>query len=97
MSSFFSLATKMFDHVALSVPQNIYPAVVEFYLEALAPLGYEELITMFDGKLVAFGDKNSPMSNKADFWLSGMSDFQLEKKYTHWAFAAQGKQSTDMS
>jgi hypothetical protein len=79
----------MFDHVALSVPRDIYPEVVEFYLAALTPLGYEKQISMLDGRLVALGDTQSTMSNKADFWLSGMSDYHAE---THWAFVAQGKQ-----
>ncbi|CAI7605790.1 unnamed protein product [Penicillium pancosmium] len=78
----------MFDHVALSVPRDIYPEVVEFYLAALTPLGYEKQISMLDGRLVALGDTQSTMSNKADFWLSGMSDYHAE---THWAFVAQGK------
>ncbi|KAM3504107.1 hypothetical protein MY10362_003771 [Beauveria mimosiformis] len=78
----------MFDHVALSVPQDKYPAVVDFYVVALAPLGYEKLISMFDDKLVALGDKNSPMANKANFWLSGMAESAVDKNYAHWAFAA---------
>ncbi|EJP70942.1 glyoxalase/bleomycin resistance protein/dioxygenase [Beauveria bassiana ARSEF 2860] len=82
----------MFDHVALSVPQDKYPAVVDFYIAALAPLGYEKLISMFDDKLVALGDKNSPMANRADFWLSGMVESAVaDKIYAHWAFAADGE------
>ncbi len=81
----------MFDHVALSVPQDKYPTVVGFYTAALAPLGYEQLISMFEGKLVALGDKTSPMANKADFWLSGLAESVVEKNYTHWAFAADGE------
>lgn len=81
----------MFDHVALSVPQDKYRAVVDFYLAALAPLNYEKLISMFEDKLVALGDKNSPMENKANFWLSGMAETVVEKNYAHWAFAADGE------
>ncbi|KAM3441540.1 hypothetical protein NHJ13734_002845 [Beauveria thailandica] len=84
-------APNMFDHVALSVPQDKYPAVVDFYIAALAPLGYEKLVSMFDDKLVALGDKNSPMANKADFWLSGMAESVVDKNYAHWAFTADGQ------
>lgn len=84
----------MFDHVALSVPQDKYPAVVAFYMAALAPLGYEKLISMFDDKLVALGDKSSPMANKADFWLSGMAESVVDKNYAHYAFAADGELGT---
>ncbi|OAQ98995.1 hypothetical protein LLEC1_04383 [Akanthomyces lecanii] len=85
----------MFDHVALSVPQDKYPAVVAFYTAALAPLGYEKLISMFDDKLVALGDKSSPMANKADFWLSGMAESVVEKNYAHYAFAADDRSKVD--
>ncbi|OAA73840.1 Glyoxalase/bleomycin resistance protein/dioxygenase [Cordyceps fumosorosea ARSEF 2679] len=85
----------MFDHVALSVPQDKYPAVVAFYVAALAPLGYEQLVSMFDGRLVALGDKNSPMANKADFWLSGMAESSTESNYAHWAFAANDHTKVD--
>ncbi|KAJ6790385.1 hypothetical protein PWT90_04223 [Aphanocladium album] len=85
----------MFDHVALSVPQDKYQAVVDFYLAALAPLGYEKLISMLDDKLVALGDKKSPMENKADFWLSGMNDIAVEKTYAHYAFVADDKSKVE--
>ncbi|KAJ3493759.1 hypothetical protein NLG97_g4525 [Lecanicillium saksenae] len=85
----------MFDHVALSVPQDKYRAVVDFYIAALEPLGYEKLISMFEDKLVALGDKNSPMENKANFWLSGMAETTVEKNYAHWAFVADDKSKVD--
>ncbi|KAJ2968029.1 hypothetical protein NQ176_g9378 [Zarea fungicola] len=85
----------MFDHVALSVPKDKFPAVVDFYAAALAPLGYDQLISMFEGQLVALGDKTSPMDNKADFWLSGMSDTAVEKNYAHWAFVANERDKVD--
>lgn len=81
----------MFDHLALSVPQDKYPAVVAFYLAALAPLGYEKLVSLFDDKLVGLGDKTSPLANKANFWLSGMAESAVDKNYAHWAFAADGE------
>lgn len=81
----------MLDHLALSVPQDKFDAVVDFYLAALAPLGYEKMISMFDGKLVALGSKNSSLPNKADFWLSGMKETTVEGRYAHWAFLAEGK------
>lgn len=81
----------MFDHVGLSVPKEKFQATVDFYAAALAPLGYEQLISMFEGQLVALGDKSSPMATKADFWLSGMSDTVVDKNYAHWAFVANGE------
>lgn len=81
----------MFDHVGLSVPKDKFPAVVDFYAAALAPLGYEQLISMFEGQLVALGDKTSPADNKADFWLAGMSETAVDKNYAHWAFVADGE------
>lgn len=80
----------MLDHLALSVPRDIYQAVLDFYLAALAPLGYEKLVSLFDDRLVGLGSKSSPMPNKADFWISGLADFTCEARYTHWAFVADG-------
>ncbi len=80
----------MFDHVALSVPQDWFHATVDFYVASLAPLGYEKLVSMFEDKLVALGNPNSLMPNKTDFWLSGMSESIVHKNYAHWAFAAEG-------
>jgi hypothetical protein len=80
----------MLDHLALSVPRDSYQAVLDFYTAALAPLGYEKLVSMFDDKLVGLGSKASPLPNKADFWLSGLADFTGEARYTHWAFVADG-------
>ncbi|EGX89892.1 Glyoxalase/bleomycin resistance protein/dioxygenase [Cordyceps militaris CM01] len=85
----------MFDHLALSVPQDKYPAVVAFYLAALAPLGYEKLVSLFDDKLVGLGDKTSPLANKANFWLSGMAESAVDKNYAHWAFAADERSKVD--
>lgn len=81
----------MLDHLALSVPQDKYDAVLEFYLSALAPLGYETIISMFDGKLVGLGSKNSLLPNKADFWLSGLGETKVDTRYAHWAFVAEGR------
>lgn len=80
----------MLDHLALSVPPDKFQATVDFYVASLAPLGYEKLVSMLDDKLIALGNKSSPMSNTADFWLSGMSEANVDKNYAHWAFVAEG-------
>lgn len=76
----------MLDHIGIEV--NNYQRTVEFYRQALAPLGYELLIEVQG--YAGFGRKNAggPI---AEFWLhEGSSPTK-----THIAFKASNRQAVD--
>lgn len=79
----------MLDHLALSITADKYQEVLDFYLAALAPLGYEIRHSIHDGKVVGLGCKDAP-AHEADFWLAGFAQTASEIKYAHWAFKTDG-------
>lgn len=77
----------MLDHLAISIPADKYQETLDFYLAALAPLGYEQQASYQDGKVVGLGIKGAG----PDFWLAGMSDKGTSG--AHWAFSTDGMSS----
>lgn len=74
------------DHLGIHTTPELHEATVAFYTAALQPLGYQKMVDMFDGKLVALG------SSTPDFWIAMIGVGTTEKKLSnaHYAFAANG-------
>ncbi len=70
------------DHISISVNKDLQKKVVEFYLQALKPLGYELVMEPFPGH-TGLGVK--PMS---DFWISSHDG---TPPTVHVAFSAKGE------
>jgi hypothetical protein len=69
-------------HTLIKVAMSQHAAVVNFYANALKPLGYEKLRTLDNG-MTFFG-------TAAPEWVVAVSDANSESK-VHVAFAASGK------
>ena len=71
------------DHTGISVEKDLHKKVVEFYLAALAPLGYE--------KIMAFGLNEEAtglgVKPKSDFWLTAVD---AKVAPLHFAFTSPG-------
>lgn len=70
----------MLDHVVISVPKDRFEEVVDWYLAALAPIGYKKFKD-FPGVAVGLG----PEKNVTPFWI-GASAKEQEIAATHVAF-----------
>jgi len=60
------------DHIGYAVPPAKFKEVVDWYLAALAPLGYTKKRDLLEGKVVGLGN-----SDTADFWLAERPDVLL--------------------
>ncbi|HLL22717.1 MAG TPA: VOC family protein [Kofleriaceae bacterium] len=69
----------MIDHIGISVSD--LAKSIEFYKQALAPLGYE-LVMTFHGQVAGFG-----VAGKPDFWIS----VGQPKDQNHVAFATKSR------
>lgn len=77
----------MLDHLSIRTSPELHEATVAFYVAALAPLGYTQIVNMFDGKLVAFG------ATSPDFWISAFpppDTTETKLSNAHFAFRAKG-------
>lgn len=70
-------------HTGIVVPKDKVAEAVAWYLKALAPLGYKQIIDHY-GVAVGLGDKEY----EADFWVVGKDI--TENVSGHLAFAAPG-------
>jgi hypothetical protein len=59
----------MLDHVGIIVPKDKQTEVVDFYLAALKPLGYEKLASFANDMVVGLGT-----SMPADWWVCCTTD-----------------------
>lgn len=78
------------DHLGIYTPSDQHTTTIAFYAAFLAPLGYAQNVSMFDGQLVAFGDP-SP-----DFWISSLAMKNPDSPdrvvtCAHFAFTAKGE------
>lgn len=78
----------MLDHVIISVPANRFDEVVEWYLAALAPIGYTKQKD-FPGMAVGLG----PKKNSAPFWIGAKDGAEIAA--THVAFRCDNKLTVD--
>lgn len=78
------------DHSAVHVPQAQYDECLNFYLEALKPLGYEKR-HQFGPTVTGLGsnDHGIPDYQQADFWVMGVNGSVSHT--THLAFRSKGK------
>ena len=70
------------DHIGFAVPPSKFKQVVDWYLAALAPLGYTKKKDFMDGKVVGLGNGDS-----ADFWLAERPDVLLSPTLSKEALA----------
>jgi len=72
------------DHTSITVSTDVHKKTVDFYLEALKPLGYE--------KLLAFGPNEESVGlgvkPRSDFWIIAKAGEDLPT--CHIAFTAKG-------
>jgi hypothetical protein len=72
------------DHTAISVEKSLHKETVDFYLAALAPLGYE--------KVMAFGPNEEAtglgVKPKSDFWIMSVD---VKVVPLHFAFTSPGE------
>lgn len=73
-------------HTGIIVPNAIVAEVVAWYLKALEPLGYKQIVDHY-GMAVGIGNKK----HDADFWIIG-GDIP-EAVTPHHTFASSGKSS----
>ena len=74
-----------FDHLGVPLPKDQFEAIVQWYLTALAPLNYAEVMR-FPG-VVGLGVEGNP-----DLWFQAKDDY-TEGSKLHIAFHAPGEQS----
>lgn len=75
----------MLDHLGIAVPTDKYEETVNFYLAALAPLGYERRFNFTEGALVSgLGTEEG----RADFWITGIKEVPMGN-HAHYAFAGK--------
>ncbi|MCJ1392085.1 hypothetical protein MMC18_004952 [Xylographa bjoerkii] len=82
----------MIDHLTINTSPELHERTVVFYLAALKPLGYREIVNMFDGKIVGLG-VTSP-----DFWISAEripGSANKEITNAHFAFRANDQTTVD--
>lgn len=72
------------DHLAIQAPPSKYDSIVEFYLKALAPLGYSKQME-FPKRAVGLG----PSKETADFWIGSKGGEDVEDVGLHFAFTAK--------
>ena len=83
----------MIDHTGIWVPAAKHADTVDFYIKALAPLGYEKRISHANNQAVGFGDAAS----RADWWVNstGLMGLPAESTpvplNTHHAMSAKGE------
>ncbi|MCJ1431100.1 hypothetical protein MMC27_000451 [Xylographa pallens] len=77
----------MLDHLVIYTSPSLHEATVAFYLAALAPLGYQKLVSMFDGIIVGLG------ATSPDFWINAERRDVEHREVTnaHFAFRADGR------
>jgi 4-hydroxyphenylpyruvate dioxygenase-like putative hemolysin len=78
----------MLDHVGISVPADRLQEIVDWYLAALAPLGYTKLKD-FSGHAVGLG----PKKNTVPFWIAAKAEGQIAA--THIAFRCDNRATVD--
>jgi hypothetical protein len=74
------------DHLGIPCPASEHKKVVDFYLAALKPLGYKQLL--------AFGPAVGLGAGQADFWITATPDAPA-KMDLHFAFTTTGMPSND--
>jgi 4-hydroxyphenylpyruvate dioxygenase-like putative hemolysin len=79
----------MLDHVCITVPKDRLEEVTNWYLAALAPLGYEKY-KEFPGKAVGLG----PEKYSVKFWIGAKDDNQPVTG-THIAFRCNDRATVD--
>lgn len=91
-----SKALKMIDHTGVWVPAAKHAQAIDFYIKALAPLGYEKRIAHANNQAVGFGDATAP----ADWWVNSTGLMGLPAESTpsplpsHHAFKVTGQSMT---
>ena len=78
----------MLDHVGISVPADRLEEVTNWYLAALAPLGYKKL-KEFPGFAIGLG----PEKNVVPFWIGAKAEGQVSA--THVAFRCSDRLTVD--
>ncbi|KAL3447802.1 Glyoxalase/Bleomycin resistance protein/Dihydroxybiphenyl dioxygenase [Aspergillus insuetus] len=73
------------DHVGINAPTEEFESLVEFYLKALTPLKYKELMRVPGA--VGLGDQ------VPDFWISETKD--QTKQNIHFAFTSNDRKTVD--
>ena len=73
------------DHLGVSLPKDHFETIIQWYLKALAPLNYVEVMS-FPG-VVGLGVDGNP-----DLWFYARDDYSEGSKL-HIAFSASGEQS----
>ena len=79
----------MIDHLGIFTPTELIKPTIDFYVAALAPLGYKKMQEYMDGTIVGLGDGSRP----SDFWLSPISvkqDPNVKAGSAHFALTAKG-------
>ncbi|KAB5522867.1 glyoxalase/bleomycin resistance protein/dioxygenase [Coniochaeta sp. 2T2.1] len=78
------------DHLCITVPPSHYKSVVDFYLKALAPIGYTQLATYGpNGEVAGLG-----ADCHADWWITAVPDAPAEMSL-HFAFRAPDRKAVD--
>jgi lactoylglutathione lyase len=72
------------DHVGINAPTEEFESLVKFYLKALAPLKYKEIMRVPGA--VGLGDE------VPDFWISETKD--QTKQNVHFAFTSNGTEAS---
>ncbi|KAK2591519.1 hypothetical protein QQS21_010794 [Conoideocrella luteorostrata] len=82
------------DHMVLYVPEDKHAQCLQFYAEALKPLGYEQR-QQYGEYVVGFGGKHHtlPDYKTANFWILGHKD--MPKMPAHTAFTSQDRATVD--
>ncbi|KAL4813522.1 Glyoxalase/Bleomycin resistance protein/Dihydroxybiphenyl dioxygenase [Aspergillus spinulosporus] len=79
------LPSSKIDHIGITAPTEQFESLIEFYLKALAPLHYKEIMR-FPGA-VGLGDK------VPDFWIT---ETKVDSPQgLHFAFAADDRKTVD--
>ncbi|CAO2653603.1 Nn.00g030140.m01.CDS01 [Neocucurbitaria sp. VM-36] len=78
----------MLDHIGISVPASRFQEVIDWYLAALAPLGYV-LQKEFPGHAVGLG----PDKFSTPFWIGSKEEEQVAA--THLAFRATDRTTVE--
>ena len=80
----------MIHHVGLCTPVDLNEQTIDFYVAALAPLGYKKAVEFVKtGKVVGLSDG----SRTPDFWIMPIThtgDPNLTAGHAHFAFGAKG-------
>lgn len=80
----------MIDHFSFNVAPSKYEAVVDWYLKALAPLGYTKQVD-FPGRACGLG----ATKQTAKFWIGSNEDASKQAAKFHLGFQAQDHVTVD--